>query len=232
MSSKVKNKERRIINLVTITNPKLPVAEAFRTLRTNIQFASIDKPLRTIMITSTGPSEGKSTTISNLAVVLAQQDKKVLLVDADLRKPTVHHTFQLPNRVGLTNVLAGGGTIQSAVQKSTFGDLHVLTSGPVPPNPAELLGSKKMSQLVEEVVSEYDYVLFDAPPVVAVTDAQILSSLMDGVLLVVNSGKTHREMALKAKGLLENVQANVIGVVLNQKEVNGEGDYYYYYGDK
>ncbi|MFT9486546.1 MAG: CpsD/CapB family tyrosine-protein kinase [Tepidibacillus sp.] len=225
-------KENRYMKLITFHDPKNPVAEAFRTIRTNIQFASIDNPLRSIMVTSTGPSEGKSTIIANLAVVMAQSEKKVLLIDADLRKPTVHHTFHIPNRVGLTNLLVGDEEIDQVVQQSELPNLSILTSGPIPPNPAELLSSKKMSRLVEEFVSSYDLVLFDAPPVVAVTDAQILSGYTDGVMLVVNAGKTHREMALKAKQQLEHVQANVIGVILNNKDMKEQGYYYYYYGQQ
>ena len=224
--------ESRHTKLITLTHPKSPVSEAFRTLRTNIQFASIDKTLRTIMVTSTGPGEGKSTTMANLAIVLAQQEKRVLLIDADLRKPTVHHTFRLPNRIGLTSVLAGVEPLANAIQNTGIEHLEVITSGPIPPNPAEIIGSKKMASLVEEISPAYDYVLFDAPPVLAVTDAQILSGLMDGVILVIHSGKTHREMALKAKHLLENVKANVIGVIMNHKDQKENGYYYYYYGSK
>ncbi|WP_245683811.1 CpsD/CapB family tyrosine-protein kinase [Vulcanibacillus modesticaldus] len=231
MKFKTKGKTKRERKLITIYSPKSPISESFRTLRTNIQFASIDQSLKTLMVTSTGPGEGKSTIIANLAVVLAQQEKKVLLVDADMRKPTVHHTFRLPNLVGLTNVLVGNEVLEDAIQETTVNNLNILTSGPIPPNPAELLGSNRMSQLVDEVSSTYDIVLFDAPPVIAVTDAQVLSRIIDGVLLVVHSGKTHREMAIKSKELLENVRANVIGVVLNHKEVKGENYYYYYYGE-
>lgn len=231
MKLKARASTQSTYKLLTLSNPKSPITEAYRTLRTNIQFASIDKTIKTIMVTSTGPAEGKSTSITNLAVVFAQADKKVLLIDADMRKPTIHHFFILPNRVGLTNIIAGTAGIESALQTSTLPNLHIITSGPVPPNPAELLGSKRMETLIKELISEYDYILFDAPPVIAVSDAQILSQFMDGVLLVVNSGHTHREMAVKAKGLLENVNANVIGVVLNNKEAKGEDYYYYYYGN-
>ena len=231
MKSKKTNNSDRHTKLITLTHPKSPVSEAFRTLRTNIQFASIDKRLKTIMATSTGPGEGKSTTMANLAIVLAQQEKKILLVDADLRKPTVHHAFRLPNRVGLTSVLAGTESLTNAIQNTGVDHLAILTSGPIPPNPAEILGSKRMQALVEELSAEYEYILFDAPPVLAVTDAQILSGIMDGVVLVIHSGKTHRDMAMKAKQLLENVQANVIGVVMNHRDQK-ENNNYYYYGNK
>ncbi len=230
MKSKNNINIERHTKLITLTNPKSPVSEAFRTLRTNIQFASIDKTLKTIMVTSTGPGEGKSTTMANLAIVLSQQEKRVLLIDADLRRPTVHHAFRLPNRIGLTSVLAGTEELSNAIQNTGIDHLSVLSSGPIPPNPAEILGSKRMAGLIEKVSAEYDYVLLDAPPVLAVTDAQILSGLIDGVVLVIHSNKTHRDMAIKAKQLLENVHANVIGVVMNHRDQKENGYYYYYYG--
>ena len=227
MKSKKNNTARQYITrLIALNNPKSPNSEAYRTLRTNIQFASVDRRIKTIMVTSTNHSEGKSTTIANFAVVLAQAEKKVLLIDTDLRKPTIHHFFYLTNRIGLTNVLAGTENYNSAIQNTALPNLYVLPSGPIPPNPAELLGSKKMEKLVSELLLAFDYILFDAPPIIAVTDAQIMSGYLDGVLLVVSSGRTNREMAIKAKGLLENVKANVIGVVLNNKK---SGENYYYY---
>lgn len=228
MKVKRTTSRERMAKLITLANPKSPISEAYRTLRTNIQFSSIDKTIKTIMVTSSGPSEGKSTTIANLAVTLAQMDKKVLIIDADLRKPTVHTFFFLPNRIGLTNVLAGTEPIDLAIQRTTEHNLQVLTSGPIPPNPAELLSSNKMANLVKEMAELYDYVLFDTPPVLAVTDAQLLSRYIDGVIIVVNNGKTKREMAAKAKILLENVKANVLGVVFNNKDSKQQQAYYYY----
>lgn len=224
---KGKVQEERRLKLITLDYPKSPIAESFRTLRTNIQFASIDKPVKTIMVTSTGQSEGKSTIIANLAIVMAQTDNRVLLVDTDLRKPTVHHTFQLPNRQGLSKMLVEGNNVEDIIQKNIVPNLDVLTSGPIPPNPSELLGSKKMSSLIQELKQRYDYILFDAPPVLVVTDAQILSNKMDGILLVANSGKTEKEMAIKSKMLLENVKANILGVVLNNVEEKNDNNYYY-----
>ncbi|MED2972864.1 CpsD/CapB family tyrosine-protein kinase [Fictibacillus sp. B-59209] len=218
-------------SLITHNNPKSPISEQYRTIRTNIQFSSIDTDYKTLMVTSAGPGEGKSTTVANLAVVLAQQGKSVLLVDGDLRKPTVHYTFKVSNIQGVTNVLTRQITLEDAVQETNVEDLYVLPSGPVPPNPSELLNSKAMEVLVEEANNKYDYVLFDSPPVLAVTDAQVLSSRCDGVVLVTSSGKTEKEEALKAKELLENANAKILGVVLNGKETN-DSSYYYYYGSK
>ena len=229
MKPKVNNERRR---LITLTNPKSPVSESYRTLRTNIQFASVDEQLNTIMVTSTGPSEGKSTTIANLAIVTAQGEKRTLLVDADLRKPTVHHSFELQNRKGLTTFLAGQDQLKDIVQETAMPNLHVVTSGPIPPNPAELLASKAMERFIAEAASTYEQVLFDSPPVIAVTDAQILASKLDGVILVVDSGNTNKDVAVKAKTLLTNVKARLLGVVLNNKKMQGDSYYYYYYGKK
>ncbi|MCQ6264739.1 CpsD/CapB family tyrosine-protein kinase [Fictibacillus sp. WQ 8-8] len=208
-----------------------PISEQYRTIRTNIQFSSIDKQYKTLLVTSAGQGEGKSTTVANLAVVLAQQGKRVLLVDGDLRKPTVHYTFRVSNIQGMTSVLTKQLTFGDAVQKTNVEHLYVLPSGPIPPNPSELLNSKAMEALVEDANSKYDYVLFDSPPVLAVTDAQILSNRCDGVVLVASSGRTEKEEALKAKELLENANAKILGVVLNGKETN-DSSYYYYYGSK
>ncbi|WP_305583998.1 CpsD/CapB family tyrosine-protein kinase [Fictibacillus sp. WQ 8-8] len=218
-------------SLITHNNPMSPISEQYRTIRTNIQFSSIDKQYKTLLVTSAGQGEGKSTTVANLAVVLAQQGKRVLLVDGDLRKPTVHYTFRVSNIQGMTSVLTKQLTFGDAVQKTNVEHLYVLPSGPIPPNPSELLNSKAMEALVEDANSKYDYVLFDSPPVLAVTDAQILSNRCDGVVLVASSGRTEKEEALKAKELLENANAKILGVVLNGKETN-DSSYYYYYGSK
>ncbi|AST08054.1 capsular biosynthesis protein [Anoxybacillus flavithermus] len=218
-------------SLITKTNPKSPISEQYRTIRTNIQFSVVDRPLRSIMVTSSAPAEGKSTTVANLAVVFAQQGKKVLLIDADLRKPTVHYTFRKDNHVGLTNVLTKQAALHIAVKETEVENLFVLTSGPIPPNPAELLGSAAMEELLAEAYDQFDVVLFDTPPVLAVTDAQILANQCDGTILVVQSGKTEIEAAQKAKELLLAAKGKLLGVVLNQKKQK-ESSYYYYYGNK
>ncbi|OLS38941.1 capsular biosynthesis protein [Alkalihalophilus pseudofirmus] len=218
--------------VVSHSNPKSPIAEQYRTLRTNIQFANMDgQEIRSILVTSAGPGEGKSTTIANLSIVLAQQGKRVLLLDADLRKPTVHYTFQVDNTFGLTNVLTKQHTLSDAVKETKVEELHVLTCGPIPPNPSELLSSKAMADLLEEAFQYYDYVLLDTPPTLAVTDAQILANLTDGSILVVSSGKTNRDGAKKAAEQLKQAQAKLIGAVLNDKKKDNTS-YYYYYGDK
>jgi protein-tyrosine kinase len=209
-------------------DPKSPISEQYRTIRTNVQFSFVDKPMRSLMVTSTGAGEGKSTTAANLAVVFAQQGKKVLLIDADLRKPTVHYTFRLNNYMGLTNVLTGSAPLLPTCQETHVENLSVLTSGPIPPNPAELLSSKAMEQCIEQLYESFDLLVFDTPPVLAVTDAQILAHQCDGTVLVVESGRTEIEAAVKAKELLEAANAKLLGVVLNKRK-HRQGQYYYYY---
>ncbi|MFS1511119.1 CpsD/CapB family tyrosine-protein kinase [Chengkuizengella sp. SCS-71B] len=228
--SRKKQKQTNQRSLVTLTNPKSPISEQYRTIRTNIQFAAVDQNIKSIVVTSSTPAEGKSTTTANLAIVFAQQGKRVLLVDADLRKPTMHYTFQLFNTFGLTNVLASQAAINGVMSETEIEHLSVITSGPIPPNPAEMLGSNAMRQFVEEAKKKFDIVLFDSPPVLAVTDAQILGDLCDGVILVVESGGTEVEAALKSKERLLQANTKILGTVLNQKKTSKKQDYYSYYG--
>ncbi len=217
--------------IITHENPKSPISEAYRTLRTNIQFSAIDEELRVIMATSAGPGEGKSTTLTNLAVVYAQADMRVVLIDADLRKPTMHHTFSLSNRMGLTSVLSGQAEMDEVVRESYIPNLNLITSGPIPPNPSEMLASKRMTKLLDDLKERFDVILIDAPPILAVTDSQIVATKSDGVILVIDSGKVKRDMAIKAKANLEHVKARILGVVLNNMDrKNAESYYYYYYG--
>jgi len=215
--------------LIVKEKPKSPVSEQYRTIRTNIEFSMVDKDLKTIICTSANPSEGKSTTITNLATTFAQQNKKVLFVDADLRKPTAHRRFQLGNQVGLTSVLTKRLNLEEAISLTNVENLWLLPSGPIPPNPAELLGSKSMRELIEEAAEAFDLIVFDAPPVLAVTDAQILGNICDGALLVVKSNSTEKEELQKAKDLLDKANVNIIGAILNGIEQE-ETNYYYYYG--
>lgn len=219
----------KIRHLITKINPKSPISEQYRTIRTNIQFASVDNPIRSLIVTSSGPSEGKSTTTANLAIVYAQQGKKVLLIDADLRKPTIHYTFRLDNLRGLSNVLVGEHSLKEVTHESDVTNLDVISCGPIPPNPSELLGSRKMVQFLEEAKQAYDIVIFDTPPVLAVTDAQILANIVDGSILVIKSGSTEIEAAVKAKEALESAKAKLLGTVLNGREKTAS-NYYYYYG--
>lgn len=216
--------------LITIANPRSPVSETYRTLRTNIEFAAIDSAMQVIMVSSAGPGEGKSTTIANLAVAFSQSDRKVVLIDADMRKPTAHKTFQISNRYGLSSAISQQSTLQEVTQSTDVPNLDVITAGPIPPNPAEMLGSKRMTAMLEELRARYDIILVDTPPLLAVTDAQIVATKSDGAVLVVDQGRVKRQFAQKAIQNLQNVNARILGVVLNNvKRRSNEEAYYYYY---
>ena len=222
-------KEIKSRPLVTLLNPKSPEAEAFRMLRTNLQFTAIDKNVKTIMATSTGPEEGKSTTIANLAITMAQAGKKVVIVDCDLRKPVQHKVFGQSNLTGVTNVVSGRKTWEEAVKKTSIPGLEVITSGPIPPNPAEILNSERMNLFIKELSENYDYVLFDAPPALAVTDPVLLASKVDGLLFVISAGKSKVDKIKEVKERLQKASANILGVVLNNVKYKGQDYYYYYY---
>lgn len=208
--------------------PKSITAESYRTLRSNIQYSSYDKKIQTIVVTSSEPGEGKSTTSGNLALSFAQANMKTILIDCDLRKPSLHKTFRVSNLIGLSDVLIGKGKIVDAIHDYNE-YLSLLTSGKLPPNPSEMLGSKAMTNLLIELRKYYDVIILDSPPLQAVTDAQVLSTKVDGTVLVVRAEKTKRDSVAQAKSLLEKVGANLLGVVLNGVE-NTRKKYYYYYG--
>lgn len=223
--------ENNTSTLITIANPRSPVSEAYRTLRTNLEFTSLDKPIRSMVVTSASPEEGKSTTLANLAVTLAQAGKKVILVDCDLRRPSLHQIFGARNTPGFTDMMRDDTLMsQPPLQQTSVANLSLLSSGTIPPNPAELLASRRMSEVIAALQQHAEIVLFDAPPVIAVTDAAVLSSKVDAVLLVISAGKTKREHAKKAKALLEKVNAHLIGIVLNN--VKGEAGLYQYYASE
>ena len=209
--------------------PKSIVSEAYRTLRTNIQYSSFDKEIRTIVVTSAEAAEGKSTVSGNLALSFAQNEKKVIIVDCDLRKPSVHKNFKLSNLIGLSEVLIGKGKLEEVIQ-SRNENLDILTSGKIPPNPSEMLSSSAMTNLIEKLKEKYDIVILDSAPLQAVTDAQILSTKADGTILVIRAQRTNRESVIEAKNLLTKVGANIVGTVLHAVE-NTRGKNYYYYGN-
>lgn len=217
--------------LITITNPRSPISEAYRTLRTNLEFSSLDKPIRSMVVTSAAPEEGKSTTLANLAVTIAQSGKKVILVDCDLRRPSLNQIFNARGSAGFTDMMRDDALMtKPPLQETNVTNLRLLTSGTLPPNPSELLASRRMGDVIAALQQQADIILFDAPPVVAVTDAAVLASKVDAVLLVVSAGKTKREHARKARALLEKVNARLIGTVLNN--VKGETSLYQYYSSE
>lgn len=219
-----------IYRVVTLLYPRSSMAEGFRTLRVNVEFAAVDSPVHTLLVTSTAPGEGKTVTSANLAVAFAQAGSRVLLVDADLRRPGVHAAFDVPNANGLTTMLRGDAAEHEIPSQSTEqANLRILTTGPLPPNPAELLGSQRMQAVMELLRKDADLVIFDSPPLQAVTDAAVLSAFVDGTLLVVNAGRTRRGQLRKARETLARAGANVLGVVLNRvasKESLHYGGYY------
>lgn len=205
--------------LITLTDPRSPMAEAFRTLRTNLMFSSLEHPLTTLLVTSPAPEEGKSTTLANLAVTLAQGGRQVILVDCDLRRPSQHTLFGVPAEPGLTNAILDKVEAPPLVATGVEG-LSLLPAGAVPPNPADLLGSRRMEAIIANLKTRADLVLFDAPPVIAVTDAALLASKLDGVLLVVSAGRTQRDHAQRAKDLLEKIHIRIVGTVLTNAVVD------------
>lgn len=218
----------KLNELITVSDPRSPISEAYRTLRTNLDFTSLDRPLRTLVVTSAGVGEGKSTTLANLAVVSAQAGRRITLVDADLRRPTLHEIFGLDNSVGLTTMMMDEALLTSPpLQATGIVGLTVLTSGPLPPNPAELMGSRRMEEVIATLAGQADQVLFDTPPVVAVTDAAVLATRVDGVLLVLNAGKTRREVARTAVQRLQQINVRLVGTVLTNVQMGAGFTGYY-----
>ena len=203
-----------------------PVAEAFRVLRTNLEFAAVDKDLKVILVTSPSPNEGKSTVVEYLAQAISHTGKKVMVLDADLISPTLHHYFGIPNQQGLSNLIVGDADSTVFKCLKEYPNLSVITTGPTPPNSSELLGSARMKHLMDRLREEYDVIIIDTPPILPVTDAVVASSLADGVILVVQAGKTRNGEVRHVQEVLEAAHANLLGVVLNRsrRRVN---DYYY-----
>lgn len=226
---KLDSQQRKGLSLISKLRPKSVIAEQYRTIRTNIQFSMIDRDVKSIVITSSGPWEGKSTTAANLASVFTDQGKRVLLVDADLRRPTVQRTFGLSNVEGLTTLLSEPDKkIDEVIQHVPGTELHALTSGPIPPNPSELLNSNRMNILMKRFEDMFDIIIYDMPPVTSVTDAQIMAAKADGVVFVIRHGVSQKDSVLNAKELLEMVNANILGVVFNGVEKKNMQSYYGY----
>ena len=215
--------------LVTALAPRSPVSEAYRALRTNLQFGNLGKPLRRLLVTSGNVTEGKSMTVANLAIVLAQAGKQVIAVDTDLRRPTLHRYFGLLNHRGVTTALLDGQTrVDEHLQTTAIENLRFMASGPLPPNPAELLGSQLMSEVLEKLAAQADVLILDSPPVLSVTDAAILSRQVDGTLLVIDAGTTRREAVVRSLETLRSVGAHLLGTVLNRAAPPRTGYYGYY----
>ncbi len=227
----IKSKNGIVPESITNDAPKSTFSEAYRSIRTGVIFSSTDQQQRSLLVTSAEPREGKTVTACNLAISMAQAGNRVLLVDADMRKPRIHKVFGLDDSVGLSSLLVGQGELKQAVQESKIANLSVLPCGHIPPNPAELLGSAEMKQLLAKLEQEFDRVIIDSPPTIAVTDSTILSNLTHQSLLVVSSGRASRDVVVRCKQMLAGKQAKLLGVVLNNFDVK-HGDYYhskYYY---
>lgn len=227
------DKERRKQPAIFFEKDSSGIAEAFRKLRTNLQFLAVDNPPRVIIVTSSMPSEGKSTTAINIALVLAEAGHNVVLVDGDMRRPTLHKYLDLVGQVGFSTVLSGAADLDDALQKTRFSGLTVLTSGAMPPNPSELLGSQSSRKLLNELRARFDYVIVDSTPLLAVTDAAVLGAAADGVLVIARFGQTKREQLTHAVGNLESVGAPMLGAVFTMMPTRGSSSYSYsysYYG--
>lgn len=214
------------MSLITLTDPQSPISEAYRTLRTNLSFYSLDNPIRSLVVTTPAQGEGKSETVANLAVTMAQSGRRTILVDCDLRRPSLHNYFDLKAEPGLVNMILDESD-EPPLQQTSVENLWLLSSGPKPPNPADLLGSKKIDQLLAKLGDMADILIFDAPPILAVTDSAVLGAKVDGVLLVIAAGKTRRDHAERAKEMLEKAKIRVVGSALtNAPKGISLGDYY------
>lgn len=230
MSNKKKSSRLTARKLVVRTNPHSISTEQYRTIRTNILFSMPADDMKTILFTSPSKEEGKSTTCSNMAVVFAESGKRVLMIDADLRRPTLHHTFHMSNKSGLSNLLLGKGRLSDTIKMSGVKNLDLLLCGQIPGNPAELLQSAEMDILLKDLREMYDLILIDSPPLLAVADSKILANKCDGSVLVVNTGKTEKASVVKARDALVTAKAFVLGVVLNNFDLAKNHLYYQNYG--
>ncbi len=215
-------------NLVTVSDPRSPAAEAYRALRTNLSFSSLDAPIRTLVVTSPAPQENQSIVIANLAVIMAQGGNITILADCDLRRPVLHEIFGADNTRGITTMMLDESAMsEPPAQRTEIENLWLLPSGPLPPNPADLLGSRRMDVVISRLTESADLVLLNAPPVIAVTDAALLGSKVDGVLLVISAGATRRDHAERAKEMLEKVNVRIVGTVLDNAPTDAMvGSYY------
>ncbi len=224
-----KRRESKNLQLIWEEGKHSMAAESYRTLRTNIALSQVDDPINTLLVTSCIPREGKSTTAANLGVTFALAEQRVLVVDADLRRPILHRLFGIPNAQGLTHALSDAVEYDQVFTPTKIANLWVVTSGIIPPNPSELLGSNKMRTFLEKAQQQFDMLILDSPPISSLADASVLGSIVDGVLFIVKANMANRDLVSKAKDQLETVGANIIGVVLNDVDVKRDGYYKYYY---
>ena len=218
-------------SIISYNDPKSVISEQYRAIRTNIEYSNVDQNTKTILVTSSDKNEGKTTTVSNLAVSFANLNKKVLIIDCDLRNPSIHKMFRLNNIYGLTDILAKDRAVDKCIQETELENLYVLTAGAIPPNPAEILSSEKMKNLIEDLKNIYDYIFIDTPPIGLVTDAGVLSSFIDGVVLVVKSESVEKKYLEETKKKLDAVDARILGAILNSyKSEQKDYNYYSYYG--
>lgn len=216
--------------LVTEINPNSPISENYRMLRTNLQFMNLDpSSVKALSVSSANPGEGKTTVLVNLAITLAQEGKRVILLDGDFRCPSLHHIFHFSNEIGMTSLLDKFFELKDVVRNTHIPNLDLIPSGPLTKNPNLLLNSECMTNLIAQAKAQYDFVLIDSPPILAVTEAKIIASMSDGVILVIQSGKTKRSAAIKAKDSLHIANANLIGVVLNNHRQQSSTEYHKYY---
>jgi capsular exopolysaccharide synthesis family protein len=218
-------------DLFVHTHPKSSVAECCRSIRTNLLFMSPDHPLRRILVTSAGPQDGKTTTAVSLGIAMAQSGNRVLLIDSDMRRPRLHRAFGVANELGLSTAVVGEAKIDDCIKRTEVPNLFVLPCGPVPPNPAEMLHADRFHEIIDALASKYDRLIFDSPPLGAVADAAVLSTHVDGTLIVLKAGKTTFEVARRAVATLQSVKAPLAGAILNDLDLESReyGYYYYYY---
>ena len=225
MARRTRSRSRLEPGLNALSEPRSAASEAFRTLRTNIQFAGLDQPCRSIVVTSAGPEEGKSTSAANFGVVVAQAGGRVCVVDSDLRRPSLHRLFGVDNDRGLTTALVEGLSFEDVALPTQVPNLSILPSGPLPPNPAEMVGSHRMRDALQAATKHFDLVLCDSPPVMAVSDATALAALCDGVILVIRVGKTGHDLMRRVVDQIEAVKGRILGVVLNRADLRRDGYY-------
>lgn len=225
-------KEKIISPLYVHDKPKSTISEKFRGIRSNIMFSGANHEIGSILITSEKPAAGKSTIVANIAITYAQAGYKTLIIDGDMRKATQQYIFDLTNHSGLSNLIIGKTMEKDAIKETEIDNLCVMTSGPVPPNPSELIASKKFTDLYQQLCNQFDFIIIDTPPINTVTDAQLYTRTVKDCVLVVDSQKNDKKEVKKAKELIENSEGKVIGVILNKMPLDKSSSYYYYYGDE